>query len=348
MSMPYASCELERMTGLSPSDVAASIEPLFSRIHPDDIEMVHASIRESARTMGLWCAEFRAGDPPRSGIWIEGRSAPVLEPDGAILWHGFFNDITGRKQLEEQLRQAQKMEAIGQLAGGVAHDFNNLLTIIIGYSDLLLAQLPPDDPSRESVDEIRSAGERSAKLTRQLLAFGRKQVLAPEVLDVNDLIRSTEKMLRHVLGEQVEFTMRLAGDTEHIRADPGQLEQLLLNLVVNAKDAMPNGGSLTIETANDWIGGESAHDAGDGGPATHVRVSVTDTGTGMTDDVKRRLFEPFFTTKTAGKGTGLGLAVAHGFITQSGGHIAVVSELNQGTTFHMYFPRADTNVSKPT
>jgi signal transduction histidine kinase len=148
-------------------------------------------------------------------------------------------------------------------------------------------------------------------------------------------------MLRHVLGEQVEFTTRLAVDAEHIRADPGQFEQLLLNLVVNAKDAMPNGGSLTIETANDRIDGHRAHDTGDSGPATHVRVSVTDTGTGMTDDVKRHIFEPFFTTKGAGKGTGLGLAVAHGFITQSGGQIAVESEPDRGTTFHMYFPRVD-------
>ena len=249
-------------------------------------------------------------------------------------------ETTGLKRLEAQLRQSQKMEAIGQLAGGIAHDFNNMLAAIKSYSELVLGQTAPDDQRYADVLEIRGAADRAAALTRQLLAFSRKQLLRPELVDLNQLVHTIGLLLERVIGVDVEWRMSLANDLAFIRADPSQLEQVLMNLAVNARDAMPDGGRLTIETANVEL--HEGSDPAPRVPGPHVRVSVRDTGTGMEPAVRERIFEPFFTTKPPGKGTGLGLATVYGIVQQSGGCLSVDTRPGAGTTFHVYFPAVAT------
>ena len=254
-------------------------------------------------------------------------------------------DVTERRKLELALHQAQKMEAIGKLAGGVAHDFNNMLTVICCSSEYLLAALPPDDRRREYVEQVRRAAERAAGLTQQLLAFSRRTVLEPKVLDPNAVIRETEKMLRRLIGEDVVLTAVLDPNAGRVKVDPTQLGQVLMNLAVNARDAMPKGGKLTIETAAVKLDEAYVRKHPEASAGRFVRISVTDTGTGMAAERIARIFEPFFTTKGVGLGTGLGLAVVHGIIHQSGGHIEVSSEVGCGTTFKVYLPAADEPLS---
>lgn len=268
------------------------------------------------------------------------KGAPIVDAEGKIVAAVVaFIDTTERKSLEAQVRQASKMEAVGQLAGGVAHDFNNLLTVIMSYGSMLLDRLPPDDCNREDVQEIAAAADRAAALTRQLLAFSRKQVMQPQVIDINAVVVDVESMLRRIIGEDIELQTSLDPSVAPINADPGQLQQVLMNLVVNARDAMPAGGRLQISTSNSRLSVESAAGALRAVDGDYVVLTVSDTGTGMTTEVQRRLFDPFFTTKDQGRGTGLGLSTVYGIVKQSGGEIFVHSELGEGSSFNVYFPR---------
>jgi signal transduction histidine kinase len=272
---------------------------------------------------------------------------PLRALDGGIIGAiALQQDITDQRageetlrRSEEQLRHSQKMEAVGQLAGGIAHDFNNLLTGILSYSDLVLQELRPDDPIRGDIEQIRHAGQRAAGLTRQLLAFGRRQVLQPRVLSLNACVGEVDAMLRRLVGADVTFESELDPGLWHVRADPGQLEQVLVNLVINARDAMPDGGRVTVTTANLLL--TATDDARGNGvrPGAYVTLAVSDTGVGMDVPTQARIFDPFFTTKEAGKGTGLGLSTVYGIVEQSGGHIAVESAPGQGATFTIFLPR---------
>ncbi|MEX2175995.1 MAG: response regulator [Pirellulaceae bacterium] len=278
----------------------------------------------------------------RDGTWrlIDDSACPIHGDGGEVVGVVLvFRDITERLRLAESLRQMQKLEAIGRLAGGVAHDFNNLLTIINGYSDVLLADLEGADPAFEILSEIRAAGERAAGLTRQLLAFGRKQVIAPLVFDVNALVRQLDRSLGRLLGEAIALSCTAASEPLEVRADPAQVEQILLNLAVNARDAMPTGGQLTIATAARCLDRSSAALPEDVLSGNYAELTVSDTGVGIAPEVVAHLFEPFFTTKEVGRGTGLGLAAVYGIVKQSGGHLEVESQPGTGTTFRIFLPQ---------
>ncbi|HXM34637.1 MAG TPA: PAS domain S-box protein, partial [Pyrinomonadaceae bacterium] len=272
-------------------------------------------------------------------IAVEVNSRLVFHNGTPIGVQGIYRDVTERKQLEDQLRQAQKLEAVGQLAGGVAHDFNNLLTVIGGYSDLVSRRLPEDSPFLTSMAEIKKAGDRASALTRQLLAFSRKQILQPVVLDLNGVVSNLEKMLRRLIGEDIELLTITEPHLCRVKADAGQIEQVVINLIVNARDAMPSGGKLTVQTANVALSEEQNHVPCT--PGNYIMLAVSDTGTGMDAETQSHIFEPFFTTKASDKGTGLGLSTAYGIVKQSGGQIWVSSEIGKGTTFKIYLPQVD-------
>jgi PAS domain S-box-containing protein len=329
-----------RLVGL---EAKKAVGTLFTDLHPEDAwstlsgEILPAILRGD----GNWIGEAKLHHlATRQAIDVLMNIFPVNDPEtGHLLcFAAIMRDITGRKRLEEQLLQSQKLESLGQLAGGVAHDFNNLLTIISGYSELILGRVDPNDPVCEPVEQISRAATRAAALTRQLLAFSRRQPSEQKDVVLNDIVGHVEKMLRRLIGADVDLELALEEDAGTIRADPGQIEQIIVNLAINARDAMPGGGKLLIGTSGVYVDEESAHRGMAVAPGRYAQLVVSDTGTGMTGEVRSRIFEPFFTTKERGRGTGLGLSTVYGIVQQSRGSIAVQSAPGEGTTFRLMFP----------
>jgi PAS domain S-box-containing protein len=287
-----------------------------------------------------------------SGLKADGTEFPVeltvarLGADRSAIITGFVRDITERRLLEEQLRQSQKLEAIGRLAGGVAHDFNNILMSIMGAADLLLIQIDPDDAARDEATEIKRSVQRGASLTRQLLAFSRRQATRPQLLTVSDVVGGMDTMLRRLIGPEIDFEIVCSPEQTKVRADPSQIEQVVLNLVINSRDAMPGGGRLTVKVERVELDEDGAVALVEGRAGQYARLSVSDTGTGIDEQTRAKLFEPFFTTKEQGKGTGLGLSIVYGIVKQSGGYITVISEPGRGATFVIHLPAA-TVVTQP-
>ncbi len=308
----------------------------------------HARLIEEFRRAGRmdgFEVKWKRKDGSAITVRISGRAVSSADEPADVL-EAIAEDVTDRRALEDQFRQAQKMEAVGRLAGGVAHDFNNLLMVISGYTEVILSKLGTDHPLQENVGAIQQAADRATTLTRQLLAFSRKQLLELKVVDVNAIVEDMERLLRPLIGETVELTTSLTPEAGHTRADAGQLEQVLMNLVVNAKDAMPNGGKLMIQTQD--VAVDENHRRGQAliRPGKYVMLSVSDTGMGMDKETQSRIFEPFFTTKEKGKGTGLGLSTVYGIVKQSGGYVMVQSESGHGTTFNIYLPRVEAVTDK--
>ena len=331
---------LKSLLGYSPDESDSTIAFWRQRIHRDDCARVAVSIREAIKSKAdHWSGEYRFRHANGHYLPLLERALIMRDKNGrAVRFLGSLMDVSARKQLQEKFSHSQKMEAFGQLAGGVAHDFNNFLTAILGYSDLLVAEVEGRGTGARYLSEIRSAAGRAASLTKQLLTFSRRQPLEPRVLEVNKLIHNLERSILRLLGENISVLCDLIPEKKHIKVDPDQFTQIIINLAVNARDAMPVGGTLLLKTETIFSNGKSPPEMS---PGKYIGISITDNGVGMSDEVKEHLFEPFFTTKGDRHASGLGLATCYGIVRQSGGCITVESELAKGTAVHIYLPEAE-------
>jgi two-component system, cell cycle sensor histidine kinase and response regulator CckA len=333
----YVSPQIETITGYTPEEWLAESRNWTRHVPQEDHEVIRAA--EAGCVRGeKFQADYRIVRKDGSIIWVSDTAVVVSGSDSHPVMEGIIVDITERKALENQLQQSRRMEAVGRLAGGIAHDFNNLLTIIKGYAELALQRSGTSPEIRADVLQVENAAERASALVRQLLAFSRKQVLQPKIIDLNSIVLGLEKLLGRLLGENIEMVTRCAGNAANVKADPAQVEQVLMNLVVNARDAMPKGGRLTVETDNVNLDSTYARDHVAVKPGPYVMLAVSDTGVGMSPETVAHIFEPFYTTKESGQGTGLGLSTVYGIVKQSGGYIWVYSEPGKGSTFKVYLP----------
>jgi two-component system cell cycle sensor histidine kinase/response regulator CckA len=340
---------LEALHGMSPGTFGGTFDAFLDRVHTDDRTDVAASLDEARRYHTESHLLYRTQWPDGTTHWIRGKGKTFYDDAGTpVRAAGIGLDVTEWHVLQEQYRQSQKVESIGQLAGGIAHDFNNLLTAIHGYCEFVSNDLGPESPQQTDLAEIRRASDRASALTRQLLAFGRRQILEPRVFDLRESLRSIESMLRRLIGEDLKVVFRTTDDTARVKADPGQVEQVIVNLALNARDAMPQGGSLTLEVMTVELDQSYARQHASVRPGRYVMLSVSDTGVGMDAATQARIFEPFFTTKAPGRGTGLGLSTVYGIVKQSGGNIWVDSESGHGSTFKVYLPRVEDAVDQVT
>jgi PAS domain S-box-containing protein len=344
---PYASERMREIFRVSPDEVRDDANKVFAVIHPEDLGELSDSIAESARLLQPWHGEYRVKFPDGDVRWLHGSAVPEKQSDGAILWHGYITDITQRKEaeqakslLEAQLRQSQKVESIGKLAGGVAHDFNNLLTSMMGFIELAMMDLPDDARPVEYLTGALDSARRGAALTQQLLAFARKKIVRPEIVDLNEILVRMAGMIRRLVGEHIEVVLSPSAGMALVKIDVGSLEQVIMNLVVNARDAIRGPGQISLQTLAQILDETYCKTHVDTTPGEYVLLTVVDNGSGMTPEVRARAFEPFFTTKPTGEGTGLGLAMCDGIIKQAGGNISVDSEPQKGATFRVYLPRA--------
>ncbi|MBI4715745.1 MAG: PAS domain-containing protein [Nitrospirae bacterium] len=333
--------EIYRIFGLTPREFGATYDAFLNSVHPEDRESVTRAVNEALQDRKDYGIDHRIVRPDGTERIVHERGEVTCDEAGKpVRMIGTVQDITEIRRMETQLRQVQKMEAVGYLAGGLAHAFNNMLTAVLGYSELLMAHLQKEPTLRRFAEQIRKAAESGAALSSQLLAFSRKQVLTPEVLDLNLILTRMDGMVRQLIGEDIELRVVLDPGVACIRADRAQIEQMVLNLVANARDAIPDGGRVTLETRNVVLA-EEGDPRLHAPPGPYVTLTVSDSGTGMDPETRAHLFEPFFTTKDVDKGTGLGLYTVYNIATQSGGRIDVESEPGQGTVFRIYFPRVE-------
>jgi PAS domain S-box-containing protein len=342
----YVSPQVEAILGYTQEEWLAGAEDWILHVFAEDHPVIEAA-EENFMKAGRFQAEYRIQRKDGRIIWVSDNAVLVPGSESHPLMEGIIVDITERRLLENQLQQARRMEAVGRLAGGVAHDFNNVLTIIKGYVELALNRVVSHPELRGNIQQIADAADRAVTLVRQLLAFSRKQVLKPKVLDLNSIVLNMDKMVRRLMSETIEMTTKVEKHLGAVKADPGQIEQVILNLIVNARDAMPDGGQLWMETRNVELNSSFASDQSSIKPGSYVMLSVMDTGVGISPDTLPHIFEPFYTTKESIRGTGLGLSTVYGIVKQSGGHIMVTSEVGKGTTFKVYLPRVEDSVQAP-